>query len=135
MAKIGSSKRILAESFEPENRQLAQTLGGVLNPLLESIVQALNNRLNVADNLDQEIKQFQIDVNAGSINGNIKINTSLSSVVGALVINVNGVAGVIPSGPVQAQGISKSGSIVNIQTLTGLETDGRYTISILLIGG
>ena len=133
MAKIGSTKKILAESFAPEDRELAQALGSVLNPTIELIIQALNKRLNIADNLDQEIVKFDVNVSAGSINTDIKVRTNLQQVTGALVININGNAGVLPSGPVQAQGVYKSGNIVNIQTLTGLESDGKYTITMLLI--
>lgn len=134
MAKIGSTKKILAESFAPEDRAMAQTLGGILNPLLESIVQALNKRLNIADNLDMEIKQFRVDVSAGNITTDIKVRTELQQVTGALVINVTEATATTPSGPVQAQGIVRNGNVVNIQTLTGLETDGKYTVTLLLIG-
>lgn len=134
MAKIGSAKKILSESFEAEDQQMAQILGGILNPILESIVQAMNKRLNVADNLDQEIVRIGVRVNNGNIIDGLQVRTSLPQVVGAVVINVTGRQGVLPSGVVQAQGISKAGNILNIQQLTGLEDDGQFTVTLLLIG-
>ena len=134
MAKIGSAKKILSESFEAEDQQMAQILGGILNPILESIVQAMNKRLNVADNLDQEIVRIGVRVNNGNIIDRLQVRTSLPQVVGAVVINVTGRQGVLPSGVVQAQGISKAGNILNIQQLTGLEDDGQFTVTLLLIG-
>lgn len=86
--KISSSK-IKSNDFHPDHKKLIETLGGVINPLIDKIVTGFNKNITVEDNLPFEFKILDTRVNENGIPQiNNIINTSLVEFKGYICLNV-----------------------------------------------
>jgi hypothetical protein len=132
--KVGGTKKIIAEDFNSEDRALASQLGASLNPTLELLIQALNNRINITDNLDMEFKTLTVRIEGGQVAESIQFQTSLQSVSGIVTLTAVGTNGEAPDAYPFIYSFATNGSLVGIQGVTGLISDATYVLTVLVIG-
>ncbi len=127
------STRIKSSDFPQDNKQLVETLGRTLNPLIDKLSLAFNKNITVEDNLPFEFKTIDIEVDAtGTPLNNQVIRTNLSNCKGYLCVNVIDInnTGSLPSTAVSLY-TETVGNVVNIRKITGLPTGAAFRLILL----
>ena len=133
--KLGGGKQIRGEDFPPEYREVMNKLGFILNPFIEQLVQGLQKRITISENLNQEFREVTVQVDSsGVVINTAKIQTALP-VKG---INVERVLSVGNTSlfPVSAPFCSwvQNQGVLEIQHVTGLAVGTTYKLVLLLKG-
>lgn len=84
------SVRIKTNDFPDKQKELADALGGILNPFIDKLVIGFNKNFTVDDNLPFEFKTLDTRVDTSGvplING--VINTALKNCKGYLCVNIS----------------------------------------------
>lgn len=126
------SVRIKTNDFPDDQKELADTLGGILNPFIDKLVQGFNKNFTVDDNLPFEFKtlDIQVDLNGKPLNNDM-ISTRLINFKGYLCVNVLNINNLsMPSSSVSLL-TQTNGSTVTINKITGLPSDGVYRLILL----
>jgi hypothetical protein len=126
------SVRIKTNDFPEDQKQLADTLGGILNPFIDKLVQGFNKNFTVDDNLPFEFKtlDLEVDVNGFPIKNQL-INTRLINLKGYICINVLSIEGsTLPSSGVSLF-TQTNGNLVTINKITGLPHGAPYRLVLL----
>lgn len=136
MAKIDNIKRILKEDFDEKDRPIVDKLGGVINTFMEQVISALNKNINF-DNLNQEVRDITVTVDAGGVPlTDVSFRSNLlTRLRGMQVIfaenqtNPN-------SYPTTCPFISfnENSKIIRITHITGLQASNKYKLRIITIG-
>lgn len=83
------SVRIKTNDFPEDQKELADSLGGILNPFIDKLVIGFNKNFTVDDNLPFEFKILDTRVNeSGTPEINGTLTTSLKNLKGYICINV-----------------------------------------------
>lgn len=134
--KIDGGKRLIAEDFSSDDKQLVNKLGLILNPFTEQITQALRKNLTIADNLNMELKKLIIQVDAGGIpiSAN-QLQTVISNASGITIIRAINLTNTIgyPTGNPFCTFVQKS-NIIEIQHVTGLTPNDKWQLTLQIIG-
>jgi hypothetical protein len=126
------SVRIKPNDFPEDQKELAETLGGLLNPFVDKLVSAFNKNFTVEDNLPFEFKtlDIQVDVNGIPV-GSVVLSTGLNNLKGYLCVNVQNINNL----PLPTTAVSlitqTSGFTVNVSKITGLPSGGVYRLILL----
>ena len=126
------SVRIKTNDFPEEQKELADTLGGILNPFIDKLVIGFNKNFTVDDNLPFEFKNLDIEVDASGIpiNNNI-LSTRLTNLKGYLCVNVQNINNLpLPSTAVSLFTTTVANT-VTINKITGLPSGGVYRLILL----
>ena len=84
-----SATKIKSNDFPKDQKEIAGTLGEILNPLMDSLVFAFNKNLTVDDNLPFEFKVLDTRVDESGIPQiNKTLSTNLKSLKGYICINI-----------------------------------------------
>jgi len=135
MAKIQKLRRISSQDFSPDDRPFVDKLGYVLNPFLESIVNALTKQLNFSDNFN--VSELSVNITAPVVQTNkIKLLTGLNVPCRSILIlhvqnNTNNNT-LLTSAPfIEFNNISNNQ--IEIKNVLGLVPGNSYTIKILAL--
>lgn len=127
------SVRIKTNDFPPEQKQLADTLGGILNPFIDKLVIGFNKNFTVDENLPFEFKVVDMQVNSSGIPlKNQVVSTSLKNFRGYICINItnnDNSSSYVTSAPFLTTETSSEGII--IRHITGLVASTNYTLILL----
>lgn len=83
------SVRIKTNDFPEDQKELADTLGGILNPFIDKLVIGFNKNFTVDDNLPFEFKVLDTRVDESGIPQiNQRLTTNLRNLKGYICINV-----------------------------------------------
>ncbi len=128
--KLPGFKRFQSQDFPKKYEDLTTILFNILNPFMDVITQALNKRLNYADNIDCTI--VQLDLVAPVSNFKVK-NPQGGIMRGSRVdycINKNDPSDPLLAAPFVQFTTASDGQIV-INHITGLTSGKTYTIRII----
>lgn len=135
MAKIQNFKRLIAEDFKDENRELISKVAYSLNPFMDDLQGALNKNLTIADNLDINQKTIDIKVDgSGTVIGSNKLKTDLNrQCEGLTVIQVTNITNPT-SYPTGTPFISftETNGVISINNITNLTASNQYKLKINL---
>ncbi len=133
--KISTFKRIIKEDVKEEYRDLVEKIAFAVNPFAEEVVKALDNNLNIDDNLNQKIREVNIEVNNSGIPKQLlRFKTNLPSVCkGILVLKVDNItnATTYPTGYPFPSFVESDG-LITINHITGLPADNIFKLRLLL---
>ena len=135
--KIQTFRRLIQEDVEEQYRPLVAKIGEVINSFAETIVDGLNKKITIDDNLNQFIKDISIQVNSSgtpTIGGSFQ-NTLTNSIRGISVIKASHATSsstYVTSHPFIT--FSETNKVVTIQNVTGLPADNKFTLRILCYG-
>lgn len=139
MAKLGSFRRLYSTDFDVENKQLIDQLGTTYNPNIEALYDALNKKLNFADNFASTVTSFNVTVNSNgtpSRQTQIKLDASQvnTGINGIIVLNAVGSSdpSLLPTSGVYIASTKSEGSLI-IQNIKGVQADKPYNVSIIVI--
>jgi len=83
------SLRIKSNDFPKDQKEMAETLGGVINPLIDKLVIAFNKNLTVDDNLPFEFITLDTRVDESGIPQiNSSLSTNLKNLKGYICLNI-----------------------------------------------
>lgn len=127
------SVRIKSSDFPEEQKELADSLGGLLNPFIDKLVIGFNKNFTVDDNLPFEFKTLDTKVNGSGvpqING--AISTNLRNLKGYICINVINLDGttVYPTAT-PFLSVEVNTNIVNIRHIAGLPSGVTFRLTLL----
>ena len=134
MAKLSNIRRILREDYPSDSQETIERLAGILNPFMEQITRAFDKQLDFT-NLAQEIIKFtaKTDSNGTPIEGG-KIKLSLSGRIAGVTVlnarNLDNVSHYPDSQPFLST--STTAGIMTVNNITGLQTNERYELTILV---
>jgi hypothetical protein len=84
------SVRIKTNDFPEDQKELAESLGGILNPFIDKLVIGFNKNFTVDDNLPFEFKILDTRVDASGIPEiNSALTTNLKNLKGYICINMS----------------------------------------------
>ena len=133
--KVTNFKRIAKEDFDPDMQDAAEKLASSINPFADQLIQAFNKNIGF-DNLNQEVVQFDVQVDAsGKPVNQVELRSNLRSrVQGYIVIRVevNGTGAMPNATPLIS--FSQSDGNVRVQGVMGLVTNVKYRITAIAIG-
>jgi len=127
------SVRIKTQDFPEDQKQLADTLGGILNPFIDKLVIGFNKNFTVDDNLSFEFRTIDVIVDATGVPqaSNI-VFTNLKNFKGYICINANNLSN--PSSFVSSCPFlttETQGNYVYIRNITGLTVGDSYRLILL----
>lgn len=136
--KLTNVKRIVAEDFDEEDRDLVSKLGGLVNDVFEQLVQGLNKNINVKDNMNEDI--FNVIVYVDS-NGTPVIPAQFKYILkgnclGVSVINAVNLdnPAIYPTSAPFVSFSQTSGTLVTITNVKGLQASTRYRLTLRVTG-
>lgn len=125
--------RIKTNDFPEDQKQLADTLGGILNPFIDKLVIGFNKNFTVDDNLPFEFKTLDIQVDGTGIPLiNNTLRTNLKGFKGFICVNVLDInnTGIYPtSAPFLS--VEINANIIIIRHIAGLPSGAVYRLTLL----
>ncbi len=136
MAKLEAPKRIRAEDYDKDDRNLVNRLGGTINDFQDSVYQILNGRIDF-ENLARRVVNVEVQTDAtGKLLNTVQVKTNLNSkVIGINCIDATNLTSpsTFPlSHPFVSFTITTVGTITIIN-VTGLQNNSRYSLRLELI--
>lgn len=127
------SVRIKTNDFPEDQKELADTLGGILNPFIDKLVIGFNKNFTVDDNLPFEFKTLDVVVNSSGVPiTTTTINTNLKNFKGFICINVlTDVSGLTLPSSAPFVMTKTSGNKVQVVKITGLTANTSYRLVLL----
>lgn len=139
MSKIEAPKRIRAEDYSADDRNLVTALGNSINDFFENVYQTLSGNIDF-DNLAQSIVEVEIKrdsavLPASSLKSMPQVKTGLNRKIRG--IQCIAAFRTDSSGSPESQPFItftiNSTNIITIQKVTGLQDNSTYTLRLLLI--
>jgi hypothetical protein len=127
------SVRIKPADFPEDQKEMADTLGGILNPFIDKLIIGFNKNFTVDDNLPFEFRTLDIRVNASGVPQlNQKITTNLKNLKGYICINASNLdnTGIYPSST-PFLSIDIIGNTSTIRHIAGLPANTNYRLTLL----
>jgi len=139
------SVRIKTNDFPKEQKQLADMLGGILNPFIDKLVIGFNKNFTVDDNLPFEFKSIDLIVDLNGYpsvfastgvvkNQTLTLQTELTDFKGFICLNVTDLSNTgIPSYPTTTPFVifSVTGKNITINKIIGLTALKSYRLMLL----
>lgn len=131
--RLPGLKRLVKEDFAGEDQELIDKIGFIINSSFEPLYAALNRNITIGDNLNQQLQDVTVKVNAlGTPINTIQIKYLLtSSCKGLHVIRCTPT----PTAAPWTTWEQTSSSLLTITNIKGLEANKEYTLRFILIGG
>jgi hypothetical protein len=140
MGKIEAPKRVRAEDFDKEDRNLVGKLGGIINDFQENVYQTLSNNIDFS-NLAQSIVDVEVRRDSNASPGvtlqtipqvKTNLNRKVRGVICISATNLSDLSVVPTSQPFVTFGITGT-NIISIEKVSGLQPDSIYSLRLLLI--
>lgn len=90
MAEVKSVKKLIVEDFPADAREIIQRLASVLNPFMDQVVTALNQKLTYKDNLQSQRYDLRLAEGISTIVVGWHFNAKPSSVILGNLTKTNG---------------------------------------------
>ena len=134
MSFMDSPKRIIADDYQEEDRELIDRLGQTLNFFMEQTTNTINGRLDF-DNLNRQLIQISviIDSNGSPITGGQFSTTQ--GIIGINTIRAVNTANssIFPTTTPFVNFTSNGRTTYTIQNISGLQAGQPYTLTLELI--
>lgn len=137
MAKLAGYRRLIKTDFAQEYQPLIEQLGVSINNGFDTIFNALNGKLNFADNILSTIAEFKITVTADGTpqqTTQFKLDKNQSNLIGLLVLSVSGADDPsLRATSGLAIAYTPNSGIVTINNIKGLEAGKPYNVKVLAL--
>lgn len=133
--KLPSFRRLFSNDFEGQYKDLLDKLSGTINTGIETLYEALNNKITFSDNIACTIGEFTVTVDSTGkpVGGSsFRLNNTLK-VEGLFVISAtDNTSGAYPPGAVFVS-FTQSGQSVIINNIRGLTAGSSYTLKVIAL--
>jgi hypothetical protein len=137
MAKLSGYRRIIKTDFAQEYQPLVEQLSVTINNGFDTVFNALNGKLNFADNILSTIAEFRVTVKEDGTpqqTTQFKLDRNQSNLIGLLVLNINGADdSQLRATSGLAISYTPNSGIVTITNIKGLEAGKAYNIKVLAL--
>ena len=136
MAQIDNLRRIVAEDFDEENRQLVAKLGSNLNQFMEQVYEAFQGNIDFS-NVNEELIDYDVTVNgSGTPTTTNKFKSDLFRLQGVQVVRATNIStvGTYPTSCPFISFTPEGGGIYRVDNITGLNSGDRWRLKLRLIG-
>lgn len=135
MARLDNVRRINAAEFPKDDRETVERLSVILNFFMEDVVNALNGNIDF-ENLNREIKELDITVDANGTPIRNQQFTSTVDLAGTKIIRVDNLtnAAVFPTDTPFLTYTTNGTGTFTIQNITGLPANNRFRLIVELVG-
>lgn len=135
--KLQGFRRLIVEDLPAESKAIGDKFASVINPFAEEVVNAINGKLSITDNLNQKYKEVSVQMNS---NGTPRADTAFQhGLIGRCrgisvekVENLTNVNVYPTSAPFIT--FTESGGLVTVKHITGLQVDYKWKITLLCKG-
>lgn len=136
MAQIDNLRRIIAEDFDEQDRQLVSKLGGNLNQFMEQVYEAFQGNIDFT-NTNEELASYDVTVDgSGSPTTTNKFRSDLTRIEGVQVIRATNLSNPATY-PTTAPFLSftpEGGGIFRVDNVTGLTSGDNWRLRLRIIG-
>lgn len=137
MAKLSSYRRLIKTDYAQEYQPLIEQLGVSINNGFDTVFNALNGKLNFADNIASTITEFKVTVTSDGTpqqTTQFRLGNNQTNLIGLLVLNVSGADNPsLRATSGLAIAYTPNNGIVTINNIKGLETGKAYLVKVLAI--
>jgi hypothetical protein len=135
--KLDNVKKLLADDFEEDDRELVDGIGLIINPFMTNVADLLNGQVDFA-NLKQEVVTFSVQVASdGTPTQALTLSTKkFKSIQGLVTIQVKSSSSTtsgLTSAPFVDFTLVGTGSI-KVNKIFGLASGTKYQVTVMLIG-
>jgi hypothetical protein len=137
MAKLNFLKRLVKEDFQKDDQALIEKIATILNPALEAITSAFNKDLTFQDNINCQIKDFEVVLKAsGEPKATTTFKSELSGSCKGLICikatNTESTTQFPTSQPFIT--FAENNGQIEIAHVSGLQTGVKYKLRVLAVG-
>lgn len=136
MSKLQAFKRVVAEDFDPKDRDLVQKIGYIVNPFGDDVTNTLTRNLSIDDNLNWSKKEIAFTTDTSGVPvGTITIKTGLDHLCeGITVIKVTNATtpNSYPSGQPFISYTENTNGIITINNITNLPVSSSLKVKLIL---
>lgn len=137
MAKLAGYRRLIKTDFAKDYQPLIEQLGVSINNGFDTIFNALNGKLNFADNILSTIAEFKVTVNADGTpqqTTQFKLDKNQPNLIGLLVLSISGADDPsLRATSGLAIAYSPNNGTVTINNIKGLEAGKAYNVKVLAL--
>jgi len=133
--KLSNVRQIIAEDFQPEDRDMVSRLGGVLNYFMRQVVELSDANIDF-DNLAFDILNVEVTVDTNGIPlQSTRFNSKVSNPRGLMVINASNLTNsvVYPTSNPFITFTPQGGGIIKIDHISGLVLENKYRLVIIAV--
>ena len=137
MAKVTEFKRLVREDFPKDDQAFVDRLAFTINPALEAIAQAFNRNLTFEDNLNTQIRDIDLTVDASGIPLSITAyKSTLRTLTRGLICvraeNLNNPSAYATGQPFVS--FSENNGLITLKHVSGLPANQKFRLKIISIG-
>lgn len=136
MAQIDNLRRIIAEDFSEEDRQLVSKLGSNLNQFMEQVYEAFQGNIDFS-NTNEELSDYEVVVNGSGIPTTTgKFKSDLRRIEGVQVVRATNLTttGTYPTSAPFLSFTPEGGGIYKVDNISGLSSGDRWRLKLRLVG-
>lgn len=132
--KLPSFRRLFAQDYGQEFKDLVDKLSGSLNYGIEVLYNALNNNITLSDNIACTVAEVVVEVNTlgnpkSSISFKLRNNQKVEGLIVLSCVNLSNTA-IYPPGAVFVNFTNNSDTII-INNIKGLDANVQYRIKLV----
>jgi hypothetical protein len=137
MAKLSGYRRLIKTDFAQEYQPLIEQLGVSINNGFDTVFNALNGKLNFADNILSTIAEFRVTVREDGTpqqTTQFRLDKNQSNLIGLLVLSITGADDPsLRATSGLAISYTPNSGTVTISNIKGLEAGKPYLIRVLAL--
>ncbi len=136
MSKLSNVRRIVAEDFKPEHREIAEKVGTILNQFMEEVYTSYQKGLNF-ENFNQELTRITVKTDADGIpTTSTKFSSNLRRISGIIVIQARNQTSstVFPTEGIFVSYDQNSAGLYTVRHITGIPVGNKFELTLMLIG-
>ena len=133
--KLPNFQRLISNDFSEEQKAIVDQLASSLNIGIDTLYQALNKKVSLADNVDCLVKDVTVIVDSSGIptaDTLFKLDDTTRNIIGIQVIKATNLtnSSTYPSGAIFLSYAQQQNG-VQILHATGLQASNKYTLKIV----
>ncbi len=138
MSKIQTPKKLRAEDFAADDRDLVSKIAFIFNDLADSFYFALNKSLD-ENNLNQDIVSVIVNIDGTGAVSNLplvkyNLRNKPRGILCIRAVNVNSPNTYPTQAPFVSWDVGSAASTVQILAVSGLQNNSQYSLTLQIIG-
>lgn len=134
MAKLPAYKRVYYTDFPKDSQPAMEQLSYTINNAFEGIFGALNNGLNLADNLSVSVRDLTVNVDAtgnplSTLSFGIDNANPITGVIVIRAANQTNTAGFVTGAPFISY--TQNGNKVTVNNITGIPSGNTFSVRVV----
>ena len=138
MAKLPTFKRLFKGDFKSDYSDLIDKLSITVNGGIDTLYDALNNKITLRNNILCDVKDFTVQVNSlgiptTTLDLNVSFRNNVNIITIGRIVNLTN-PNIFPSSGVTLTWEQQSNGLVRIKHITGLTEGFSYSLRVVIYG-